>query len=111
MYIDVYDVGGTWTRGALAEFGKRRKFLSICKERTEKDFCGQLGHLMIKVREDTIPEYTAILVPGPVESNSILRKSPPLEIKYPINLRRRLEGFCKHLLVASVKFRHLGQIQ
>jgi len=101
MYIDVYDVGGTWTRGALAEFGKRRKFLSICKERTEKDFCGQLGHLMIKVREDTIPEYTAILVPGPVESNSILRKSPPLEIKYPINLRRRLEGFCKHLLVEN----------
>lgn len=101
MYIDVYDVGGTWTRGALAEFGKRRKFIAQHKEPTEKDFCAQLKKITREIRGDIIPEYTVILLPGPVKENSTLYKSPPLDIEEPVNIRKELGNICGHLLIEN----------
>lgn len=91
MLIEVYDVGGSRLRGALAMLTSRMVFLEKLEEPTRFDFYNQILEMSPKLRKKSFPSCVSVAVPGPVNGNTLL-KVPQLGIYEPINLEERLES-------------------
>lgn len=103
MLMELYDVGGTWTRGALAKytsFTSKLTFFEKIKERTEEDFCAQILRMSPKLRKTSKPSCVSVAVPGPVEGSRLL-KVPQLGIKDSIDVAERLEPLKRHVYVEN----------
>ena len=96
MLIEVYDVGGTWVRAALADRKDNVIFYEKIKEPTEKDFCSQIRKLSSQLRKKGTPDCVSVIVPGPVDKG-ILLKAPPMNLNEPIDLNFNLGTLHEHV--------------
>jgi len=97
MIVEAYDVGGTWTRGALIS---QEGMLIRIQERTTENFVRQIKSLSERLRMDATPDIVSVAVPGPVK-DGILLSAPPLKRKTPINIAEELSGLEREIIVEN----------
>ena len=98
MFVECYDVGGTYLRAALV---KDRKILgTVHRERTQRDFCLQIEEISSRFQMNftsPIPPLS-IVVPGPVKEG-ILVSAPPLNLHEPTYIQERFNKNSRSVLV------------
>ena len=97
MVVEVYDVGGTWIRGAIVD---RNRILKFVKEGTQKDFCSQIKNISLELKKNFDVNGLVVLVPGPVVKG-VLLKAPPLGIVNKIDVKKELKGFNANVYIEN----------
>lgn len=100
MLIEVYDVGGTWIRGALMMDGFSPIYLKKEKKRTSQDFCSQIIEMSKRLKLGEKSNCISVIVPGPVE-NGVLLKAPPMSITEPVNLEEKLKPLGENIFIEN----------